>query len=57
MRSGLRPLKFEEVYQRYEFAPLVELAMGLAAWIRKRLADRPPESTGKGIDGLDQAIS
>jgi len=45
MRSAVRPLNFEEVYSRYEFAPLVNLAMIIAAWIKSR-SPTDPRSPG-----------
>lgn len=38
---------FEEVYPHIEFAPLVEFAMGLAKWIKRRFA-------GGKLDGADK---
>ena len=46
-----RHYRFEEVYTRYEFAPLKQLAMTIAAWIKKRLADRPARPRATGVDG------
>jgi hypothetical protein len=36
MRLIERPLIFEETYPKYEFAPLVELGMSIAAWLEKK---------------------
>lgn len=50
---------FEQVYTRYEFAPLVELAMTIAAWARKRLAEKPVRPGATDVDGpsgADQAF-
>ena len=51
MRAGKCPSSFEEVYPQHEFAPLVVLAMAIAAWIRKGL-DRTASPKGAGVDGL-----
>lgn len=41
MESNPRPPRFEEVYPRYEFAPLVRLALVSAAWLKARRARQP----------------
>lgn len=51
MDSKSKPPRFEDVYRRYEFAPLVALAMTAAVWIKKRRADRAAKHRIAGNDG------
>ena len=51
MEPKSTPPKFEDVYQRHEFAPLVALAMTVADWIKKRRADRQANHRIAGVGG------
>ena len=42
-----KTMKFETTYTRYPFAPLVELGLAIAAWL-KRTAKKAGESHGSG---------
>jgi hypothetical protein len=50
MEPKSTPPKFEDVYRRYEFAPLLTLAMTVADWIKKHRADRLAKQSIAGID-------
>lgn len=51
MEHGSTPPRFENVYRRYEFAPLVALALAVAVWIKKRRAGKLENNRIAGISG------
>ena len=51
--------RWEDVYRRHEFAPLVELVLDFSTWIRKQLGRKPRSLSGTNVgavSGLDRDI-